>query len=100
MSWILFSVPTTKRSELDVALADDIVARQSRKLRDAPTLGGPSGELFVFIEGSPEGVRRAEELLTPVGKKLPPAEAEALERKLREEDDAASAGMGLFFTEE
>jgi len=99
MPWTLFAVPTTKRSELDQALADDVVSRQSRKLRDAPTLGGPSGELFVFIEGSPEGVKRAEELLGPVGKKLPSAEAAVIERKLREEDDAASSGMGLFFTE-
>jgi hypothetical protein len=99
MAWTIFSVPTTKRAELDAALADDIVARQSRKLRDAPTLGGPSGELFVFIEGSTEGVARAEALLAPVGKKLPKADADALERKLRDEDDAASAGMGLFFTE-
>ena len=99
MVWTIFSVPTAKRAELDTALADDIVGRQSRKLRDAPTFGGASGELYVFIEGSPEGVARAEELLSQVGKKLPTADADALERKLREEDDAASAGMGLFFTE-
>jgi hypothetical protein len=100
MAWTIFSVPSAKRGELDQALADDIVARQSRKLRDAATLGGPSGELYVFIEGSAEAVARAETLLGPVGKKLPKEEADALERKLRDEDEAASAGMGLFFTEE
>ena len=99
MAWTIFSIPTTHRAELDVALADYIVARQSRKLRDAPTFGGAAGELYVFIEGSPEGVARAEELFSKVGKKLPKADADVLERKLREEDEAASAGMGLFFTE-
>jgi hypothetical protein len=95
----IYLVPGTKRAELDVALSDDIVARQSRKIREAPAMGGPAGELYVMIEGSVDAVRRTDELLAPIGKKLPPPEAEALERRFHDEDEAASAGMGLFFTE-
>ena len=95
----IFLIPTTKRTELDQALNDDQVARQSRKIRDAAPLGGPSGELYVMIEGSAEAVARAKSLLGPLGKKLPAPEAAELERRFREEDESASAGMGLFFTE-
>lgn len=99
MPTTLFLVPGTKRAELDAALNDDIVARMSRKLREAPALGGPAGELYVYLEGSVEAVGKAEELLGKVGRRLPTAEASPIEKALREEDESASAGMGLFFTE-
>jgi hypothetical protein len=95
----IFAIPATKRPELDLALNDDVVARQSRKVRDAASMGGPSGELYVLIEGGPEAIARAETLLGPIGKKLAPAEAGKLEQQFRDEDESASAGMGLFFTE-
>ena len=100
MAWTIFSVPTPRKTELDAVLADDLVSRQSQKIRDAAAAGGPSGELYVLVEGAEAAVRRADELLGPIGKKLPPADAEALYRKFKEEDDLAASGMGLFFTEE
>lgn len=99
MAWVLFRIPSTKRTELDAALKDDKVSRQSQKIRDAASFGGPAGELYVLVDGASEAVAHAETLLAPIGTKLPPAEGEALYRRLREEDDAASSGMGLFFTE-
>jgi hypothetical protein len=99
MSWTLFVVPLAKKSDLDQVLREDTVARQSQKLREASAVGGPSGELYVLIEGGADGVRHAEELLTPLGKKLPNPEAEALYRRFKDEEEAASSGMGLFFTE-
>ncbi len=54
----------------------------------------------MLVEGSAEGVQRAKDLLAVVGTTLPPAEGEALHQRFRDEEDAASAGMGLFFTEE
>jgi hypothetical protein len=99
MAWTIFEIPREKRSELEVALRDDVVSRQSQKVRDAGVVGGPSGSTYVLIEGSPEGVKRADELLAAVGKHLPPADADPLYRKFKDEDDSASAGMGLFFTE-
>ena len=99
MPWTLFTVPSTRRTELDEVLKDDQVARQSLKVRDAASLAGPSGQLYVLVEGSGEAVGRAESLLGPLGTRLPPAEGEALYRKLKDEEEAASSGMGLFFTE-
>jgi hypothetical protein len=99
MPWILYEVPNDRRSKLDEVLRDDLIGRQSQKIRDAATLGGRSGHLYVQLDGSPEAVSRAEMLLKDVGVKLPAKEAEALHARLQEEDEAASAGMGLFFTE-
>jgi hypothetical protein len=99
MAWIIFEVPNDRRSKLDEVLRDDMIARQSHKLRDAATLGGRSGHVYVQIEGSSEAVSKAEMLLKDIGAKLPTKEAEALRARLQEEDEAASSGMGLFFTE-
>ncbi len=99
MAWIIFEVPNDHRAKLDEVLRDDLIARQSHKLRDAATLGGRSGHLLVQIDGSAEAVAKAETLLKEVGAKLPPKEAEALRVRLQQEDEAASEGMGLFFTE-
>jgi len=99
MAWVLFTVPGTKRTELDTVLKDDVLSRQSQKVRDAASVGGPTGELFVLLEGSADAMRRAEELLGPVGEKLPMGEAEALYRRFKDEEENASTGMGLFFTE-
>jgi len=100
MAWTIYSVPSTKRTELDAVLKDDLLSRQSQKVRDAAAVGGPSGAMFVLLEGSGEAIQRADQLLAPVGTKLPSAEADGLYRKFKEEEEAASSGMGLFFTEE
>jgi hypothetical protein len=99
MAWTLFLVPGGKRGELDTVLKDDQLSRQSQKIRDAATVGGPSGELYVLLEGAPEAMQRADGLLGPVGKKLTGADGEPVYRKLKDEEESASAGMGLFFTE-
>ncbi len=99
MAWTLFSVPSAKRSELDGVLKDDVLSRQSQKVRDAGAMGGPSDATYVLLEGSADAMKRADELLGPVGTKLPGADAEALYRRFKDEEEAASAGMGLFFTE-
>jgi hypothetical protein len=99
MAWTIFQIPNDRRAQLDEVLRDETIARQSHKLRDAATLGGASGHLYVQIEGSAEAVAKAESLLKAIGTPLPAADGEALRARLKEEDEAASAGMGLFFTE-
>lgn len=100
MAWTIFSVPAAKRAELDTVLKDDLLSRQSQKVREASAVGGPAGTVYVLLEGSAGAVERADQLLAPVGTKLPPAEADPLYRRFKDEEESASAGMGLFFTEE
>lgn len=99
MAWIIFEVPNDRRAKLDEVLRDDLISRQSHKLRDAATVGGRSGHLVLQIEGSPEAVARAEAMLKEIGTPLPTKEAEALRARFQAEDEASSSGMGLFFTE-
>jgi hypothetical protein len=99
MAWTLFSVPSGKRADLDAVLHDDQLSRQSQKVRDAKSLGGPADTVYVLLEGSAEAMKRADELLAAVGTRLPAVDGEALYRKLKDEEEAASEGMGLFFTE-
>jgi hypothetical protein len=100
MAWTLFTVPSAKRNELDAVLKDDILSRQSQKVRDAKAMGGPADSLYVLLEGSPEAMKRGDELLGPVGTKMAPSDADPLYRRFKDEEESASAGMGLFFTEE
>jgi len=100
MPWTIYSVPSDRRTDLDAVLRDDLISRQSQKVRDGASLGATAGTTVVLIEGSPDGVKRAEELLGPVGSRPSGADAERLYRRLKDEEEAASAGMGLFFTEE
>jgi hypothetical protein len=100
MAWTVYSVPTSKKTALDAALGDDLVSRQSHTVRAAAALGGPADQLYVLVEGSTDGVRRADELVGPVGQKVAGADGEALYQKFKDEQESASAGMGLFFTED
>ncbi len=99
MTYTIFSVPSGKRAELDEVLKEDRVARQSQKVRDAQVLGGPSGELYVLVEGAADAVALADERLSKIGTRLSAADREKLKAQFQAEDEAASAGMGLFFTE-
>ena len=100
MAWTLHQVPGSKKAEVEAALRDDIVSRQSHKVRDAATAGGPPGQLYVLVEGAPEAVARADLLLKPLdADEMPAPERESLYRRFKDEEDSASAGMGLFFTE-
>jgi hypothetical protein len=99
MSWTIFSVPSDRREALDAALRDDLISRQSQKVRDGPSVGAASGTTIVLLEGSEDALKRLGELLGPAGSRLTGAEAERLYQRLKDEEEAASAGMGLFFTE-
>jgi hypothetical protein len=99
MAYTLFSVPSAKRAELDEVLKEDRVARQSQKVREAQVLGGPAGELYVLIEGAPDAVALAEERLAKIGTRPNATDREKLKAQFQAEDEAASVGMGLLFTE-
>jgi hypothetical protein len=99
MPWVIYSVGSDRREALDAALKDDLVSRQSQKVRDGPSVGGASGTAIVLVEGSAAALDRLGQLLGPAGSRLQGEDAERLYRRLKDEEEAASAGMGLFFTE-
>jgi hypothetical protein len=93
----VFRVPTSKSSAMDAVYQDNLAGRQSITVRESRTLGvGGEGNL-VLVEGSEEGVRRAEALLKESATILGGAEAEAAYKAFRAQDDEAASGMGVVF---
>lgn len=93
----VFRIPANKLSAMDLVYHDNVAGRQSITVRDSRTLGlGGEGSL-ILIEGSEEGVARAESLLKETTTILSGAEAENAHRAFQSQDDEAASGMGLVF---
>lgn len=82
---------------MEAVYGDNVAGRQSITVRDARALGiGGEGNL-VLIEGSDEGVARAETLLKDSATLLTGSDAEKAHRAFQAQDDEAASGMGLVF---
>jgi len=93
----VFRLPSDKLATMDAVYQDNLAGRQSITVREARTLGlGGEGSL-VLIEGSEEGVARAEALLKDSATPLTPSDSEAAYRAFRSQDDEAASGLGLVF---
>ena len=93
----MFRIPTARASILEALLRDDVIGRQSVTSREARSLGLSGDGTIVLVEGSEDGVRRAEALLKEAASPLSGPEAEAAYRAFRRQDDEAASGMGLIF---
>jgi len=93
----VFRIPANKLSAIDLVYRDNLAGRQSVTVRESRTLGlGGEGNL-VLVEGSEDGVARAEALLKESATILTGTEAEAAYRAFRSQDDEAASGMGFVF---
>lgn len=79
-------------------LQDDIVNRQSIVIRDANSLDIKEPVSYLKVEGSAEGLKRAEELAKELGMtKLKDKDAQKIDAKIKEQEDSAATGMGMIF---
>lgn len=93
----VYRIPTAKLPALDPVYQDNLAGRQSITVRDAKTLGvGGEGSL-ILVEGSDDGVARADALLKDAGTALAGPEAEAAYKAFRSQDEDAASGMGFVF---
>ncbi len=93
----VYRIQTAKMAALDLVYQDNLAGRQSITVREAKTLGvGGEGSL-VLVEGSDEGVARADALLREGATALTGADAEAAYRAFRSQDEDAASGMGFVF---
>jgi hypothetical protein len=99
MAWTLHLIPSAKKAEAEAVLRDDVISRQSHTVRDAASVGGPAAHLYVMVEGAEGAVQRADEMLKPLSAPLAVADRDAIHQKFKDEQESASTGMGLFFTE-
>jgi len=98
MAYVIFEVKSAEAGKIQTMLQDDIVNRQSIVIRDANSLDVKGAVSFLKVEGSAEGLKRAEELAKELGmKKLTDKKAKKIEDKIKEQEDSAATGMGMIF---
>jgi len=84
--------------KINTLLKDDLVSRQSILTRDASSLDIKEDVSFVKIEGSDNGLKRAEEIAQELKfKKLKVKKAQKIDLKIKEQEDSAATGMGMIF---
>ncbi len=74
---------------------DDSVSRASMTWRSGAVIG--KGDYFCLVSGSEEQCRKAIEIVKEVAKEADKKDADAFIAKIREEEDAAGAGLGGIF---
>ena len=98
MGYLIFEVNRSDIGKIDQVLKDDTVSRQSITTRDASSLEIEKDALYVKIEGSKDGLKRAEELFKEIGiKKLRDKDATEINKKIVSQDESAATGMGMIF---
>ncbi|MFA5101735.1 MAG: hypothetical protein WC525_01145 [Candidatus Thermoplasmatota archaeon] len=98
MAYVIFEVKSAEAAKIQTILQDDIVNRQSIVIRDANSLDMKEAVSYLKVEGSAEGLKRAEELAKELGmKKLAEKKAKKIEEKIKEQEDSAATGMGMIF---
>jgi hypothetical protein len=98
MPYVIFEVKSVEAEKIQTMLQDDIINRQSIVIRDANSLEMKGTVSYLKVEGSQEGLKRAEELAKKLGmKKLPDKKAQKIDDKIKEQEDSAATGMGMIF---
>ncbi len=98
MTYVIFEVKSENVGEIDKMIKDDLVSRQSILTRDASSLDLDKDVSYVKIEGSDDGIKRANELAKELKfKKLATKKAEKVNEKIKEQEDSAASGMGMIF---
>jgi hypothetical protein len=96
--YVIFEVKSAEAAKIQTMIQDDKVSRQSIVIREAASLDIKESVSYLKIEGSPEGLKRAEELAKELGvKKLPDKKAKKIDDKIKEQEDSAATGMGMIF---
>jgi hypothetical protein len=98
MTYVIFEVKSEEAGKINNVIKEDIVSRQSILTRDSSSLNMKGDFLYLKIEGSDEGVKKAEELAKEQGfKKIDDKKAKEINEKIAEQEDSAASGMGMIF---
>ncbi|MEM3738229.1 MAG: hypothetical protein QW204_00580, partial [Thermoplasmata archaeon] len=95
MAYGIYGVKKEFIGKIDEALKDDMVSRQSIKIRDAKVLGINKEVRYVLVEGSEEAVKRADEIFKPIAEKETGEDAEKAYAAFKAEDENVASGMGF-----
>lgn len=98
MVYKIFEIKTEDAGKINKVTTDDMVSRQSILTRDSNSIGVKGSFLYLKIEGSEQGIKKAEELAKEQGfKKLDSKKAKKINDKIIEQEDSAASGMGMIF---
>ena len=98
MTYVIFEIKSEDVGKINKLTKDDLVSRQSILTRDSNSLGIRGDVSYVKIEGSTEGIKRAEELAEELEfKKIKEKKAKKVNEKIEEQEDSAASGMGMIF---
>jgi hypothetical protein len=95
---VIFEVKSEDAGKINKIIKDDLVSRQSILTRDSSSLNLKGEFLYLKIEGSDAGIKKAEELAKEHElKKLDEKKAKEINDKIAEQEDSAATGMGMIF---
>ena len=98
MTYVIFEVKSEDAGKINKIIKEDIVSRQSILTRDSSSLNLDGDFLYLKIEGSDAGIKKAEELAKEFEiKKLDKKKAKEINEKILEQEDSAASGMGMIF---
>ena len=98
LEYVIFELKSEDAGKINKIIKDDLVSRQSILTRDSSSLNIKGEFLYLKIEGSNEGLKRAEELAKELDlKKLVEKKAKKINEKIIEQEDSAASGMGMIF---
>ncbi len=98
MTYVIFELKSEDAGKINKIIKEDIVSRQSILTRDSSSLNLKGDFLYLKIEGSDEGIKKAEELAKEFEiKKLNKKKAKEINEKILEQEDSAASGMGMIF---
>ena len=98
VTYVIFEVKTKDVGKINQMLKDDLVSRQSILTRDSSSLSIDKDVSYVKIEGSKEGLKKAEEIAKDMKfKKLNKKKSGEVNKKIEEQEDSAADGMGMIF---
>ena len=98
MAYVIFEVKSESIAKINDLLKDDLISRQSILTRDSNSLNIDKDVSYLKIEGSNEGIKKAEELAKEFEfKKLNQKDAEEINKKIEEQENSAADGMGMIF---
>lgn len=96
--FVIFEVKSEDASKINSMISDDIVSRQSILTRDSSSLNLKGQFLYLKIEGSDAGIKKAEELAKELKlKKIDAKKAKKINEKIQEQEESAASGMGMIF---
>jgi len=98
LTFVIFEVKSEDAGKINKIVKEDIVSRQSILTRDSSSLNLKGEFLYLKIEGSDEGIKKAEEIAKELKiKKLDNKKAKEINEKILEQEDSAASGMGMIF---